>query len=85
MENVYMPRPGGVPSGSMFANIVDSIVNATVMRYCLYHTTGHLPAAEMNLGDDSFIIGGVMNLKSISEVAEKKFGMTVHPDELFDN
>jgi hypothetical protein len=55
------------------------------MRYCLYHTTGHLPAAEMNLGDDSIIGDGVMNFKSISEVAQKKFGMTVHPDELFDN
>lgn len=77
-------KASGVPSGSMFTNIVDTIVNAIVMRYSIYHTTGHLPAAEMYLGDDSFIVSEViMNLTAISNVAKEKFGMTVHPDKSY--
>lgn len=77
-------KKGGVPSGSMFTNIIDSIVNVTVMRYVLYHTTGHFPAAEMYLGDDSSITGeGIINLENIGKVALEKFGMVVHPEKSY--
>nr|QQM16305.1 putative replicase [Potsystermes virus] len=77
-------KKGGVPSGSMFTNIINSIVNAIIMRYCIYHTTGHLPAAEMHLGDDSFIIPeGITNLDDLTYVAKEKFEMDVHPKKSY--
>jgi hypothetical protein len=43
------------------------------MRYVIYHTTGNLPAAEMYLGVDSFIIaGGVLDLDNIAIIADRK-------------
>nr|UDL14380.1 MAG: putative RNA-dependent RNA polymerase [Partitiviridae sp.] len=77
-------KSGGVPSGSVFTNIIDTIVNAIVMRYVSYHTTGNLPLAEMYLGDDSFLIlRGIVNLKDMSELALESFGMIIHPEKSY--
>lgn len=77
-------KTGGVPSGSVFTNIIDTIVNCIVMRYLLYDTTGSLPVADMYLGDDSFIIAkGNVDLDLIAEVAKEKFSMIVHPDKSY--
>jgi hypothetical protein len=77
-------KQGGVPSGSMFTNIIDSIVNTIVMRYCVYHTTGHFPKAEMYLGDDSFIVtNGITNVEDFASLAEEKFGMTVNREKSY--
>lgn len=74
-------KSGGVPSGSMFTNIIDTIVNTIITRYCVFETTGHLPLGEMYLGDDSFVIcDGIINLEDLSKIAFESFGMTVHPD-----
>jgi hypothetical protein len=59
-------------------------VNAIVIRYVLYHTTGHFPAAEIYLVDDSSIIGeGIINLENIGKVALEKFGMVLHPEKSY--
>nr|QZZ63397.1 hypothetical protein [Leuven Partiti-like virus 3] len=77
-------KSGGVPSGSMFTNIIDTIVNVILTRFSVYETTGHLPLGEMYLGDDSFVIcDGVLNLSAVAEVAQENFGMTVHPDKSY--
>nr|DAZ87743.1 TPA_asm: RdRp [Pseudoglobivirus] len=46
---------GGVPSGSCFTNVIDSIVNMLVMRTCIYKLIGQLPTDDVYLGDDSVI------------------------------
>lgn len=77
-------KSGGVPSGSMFTNIIDTIVNIIITRYCVYETTGYLPLGEMYLGDDSFVIcDGKINLSDISNIALEEFGMIVHPDKSY--
>jgi len=43
----------GIPSGSMFTNLLDTMVNAVMMRTSLYRTTGELPAKDYYYGDDS--------------------------------
>uniref|UniRef100_A0A1Y1KG39 RdRp catalytic domain-containing protein n=1 Tax=Photinus pyralis TaxID=7054 RepID=A0A1Y1KG39_PHOPY len=74
----------GVPSGSGFTNIIDTIINCIVMRFLCFNTTGYLPTADMYLGDDSFLITrGIVNIDDISAAAKEWFGMTVHPDKSY--
>lgn len=75
-------KSGGVPSGSMFTNIIDSIVNCIISRYCLFNTSGRLPLADMYLGDDQFaVVDGIVNIDDIAVVMEESFGMILHPDK----
>lgn len=66
---------GGVPFGSGFTNIIDTIVNAIVTRYCLYHITGQYTIHDTYMGDDSFIIHPVgVDLDAFSTFANENFG-----------
>lgn len=70
---------GGVPSGSCWTNLVDSIINILVSRFCVYQTSGSLPLDEIYLGDDGvMILSGTVNLEDIASVAEKYFGMELN-------
>jgi hypothetical protein len=72
-------KTGGVPSGSMFTNIIDSIANMIVMRYCIYQTSGNFPSGEIYLGDDSVCaVSGIVNLTDIANLAMEKFGMKLN-------
>nr|QHA33902.1 RdRp [Atrato Partiti-like virus 2] len=74
----------GVPSGSCWTNLIDSIVNALYVRYAVYQTTGSLPLDEMYLGDDGVVIAsGVINLKDMAEVCSEKFGAILNVDKSF--
>lgn len=65
----------GVPSGSCWTNLVDSMINAIYVRYAIYQTTSSFPIDEIYLGDDSVVIAqGVINLDDIATVAYKQFG-----------
>nr|QXV86358.1 RNA-dependent RNA polymerase [Partitiviridae sp.] len=65
----------GVPSGSCWTNLIDSIVNAIYVRYAMYQTTSNFPLDELYLGDDGVVIAnGIVNLDDIAQVAYKQFG-----------
>nr|WPR18850.1 MAG: RNA-dependent RNA polymerase [Partitiviridae-like virus 3] len=77
-------KSGGVPSGSMWTNIIDTIVNCIVTRYCGYVLTGYLPAGDMYLGDDGFIATyGVVSVDDFADLAMEKFGMEVNRDKTY--
>lgn len=72
----------GVPSGSCFTNIIDSIVNAIVMRYLCYEMTGYFPLADIYLGDDSvLVLPDKIDLTVLSEYAKEQFGMVFNADK----
>lgn len=72
-------KNGGVPSGSGWTNIIDSIVNAIVTRYCCYHISGSFPPYDIFLGDDSFLmVEGDFDLEKFASVADEAFGFTLN-------
>jgi hypothetical protein len=75
----------GVPSGSMFTNIIDTIVNAIVIRYVSYHCTGSFPAHDIYMGDDSLVFqfNGHLNLADWAKFALDTFGMILSVDKSY--
>lgn len=70
----------GVPSGSCFTNLIDSIINCIVTRYLLFETTGNFPIEEVFLGDDGIYVSSVpVNLDDIARLAVETFGMILSP------
>lgn len=55
---VYSGRRGGVPSGSMFTQMIDSIVNAIAIEYAM-RMLGERNYRYMVYGDDSWLITSV--------------------------
>nr|APG78252.1 RdRp [Hubei partiti-like virus 5] len=75
-------KKGGVPSGSCWTNVIDSIVNAIVMRYLVYEATGSFPCADCYLGDDSVIVlPGLVNITDLANMAKQEFGMLLNPEK----
>lgn len=75
-------KHGGVPSGSCWTNIIDSIVNAIVIRYLVYETTGSLPLADCYMGDDSIAVTSrPLMLDDFADMAKKEFGMILNVDK----
>jgi hypothetical protein len=77
-------KSAGIPSGSMFTNLIDTIVNAIILRYSVYQSTGKLPLADIYMGDDSYIgCSGTINLDDISKIALSKFNVTISPEKSY--
>jgi hypothetical protein len=79
----------GVPSGSAFTNVIDTLCNAVAMRTALYKHCG-LPAKDYYYGDDSTLFlsqDNVLDLEKLAEVLHQFFGFELHPDKtlLSDN
>jgi hypothetical protein len=72
-------KTSGVPSGSMFTNVVDTICNAIITRYCTFHTTQYLPKGDVYYGDDTYaIIKKPFDVESFARIATESFGMQLN-------
>ncbi|QZB49018.1 RNA-dependent RNA polymerase [Colletotrichum liriopes partitivirus 1] len=81
-------KSAGVPSGSMFTNVMDTIVNAVQMRTCIRRVTGHLPAKDYYFGDDSqMFLDTDINLDALAKELLLTFGaiLSVEKTILSDN
>ncbi|QGL51730.1 RNA-dependent RNA polymerase [Vespa velutina associated partiti-like virus 1] len=75
---------GGVPSGSCFTNIVDSIINCIVTRFLSYQTTSEFPIGEIFLGDDGvFVMRKHACLEDFGSLALLYFGMILNVDKSY--
>lgn len=76
---------GGVPSGSCWTNIIDTIINILVTRYLSYAQQGRFPDAEIYLGDDAvlFYKNAVVDLLTMSQIAQEKFGMILNTNKSY--
>ena len=77
---------GGVPSGSCFTNVIDTVVNCIVQRYISYATIGSFPRAEIYLGDDGvcmFAQQSVISLDVMSDIAFGVFGLVLSRDKSY--
>lgn len=69
----------GVPSGSFFTSLIDSICDDIVMNYLL---DGEKIAAKFILGDDNLVaVRQGLSLKALAEECELVFGMKLNPDK----
>nr|APG78350.1 RdRp [Wenling partiti-like virus 1] len=72
-------KHGGIPSGSCFTNIIDTIVNAIMVRYLIYNITGELPIEDVYMGDDSIaFVRHPFSLDTFASLAREQFGMNLN-------
>nr|UUV42380.1 MAG: putative RNA dependent RNA polymerase [Kuusamo partiti-like virus] len=76
----------GVPSGSMWTNIIDTMVNFIQTRYLVYTLTRTEPIFDVYFGDDGLIAlpgHAILNLDDISKIAMEKFGAVISPKKSY--
>nr|QRW42532.1 MAG: RNA-dependent RNA polymerase [Nefer virus] len=76
----------GVPSGSMWTNVIDTMVNFVQTRYLVYTLTRREPIFDVYFGDDGLIAlphDAVINLDDFSKVAKEKFGAIISPTKSY--
>lgn len=80
--HLYVGKNHGVPSGSYFTQIIDSIVNVAVMYAMSRRFSFDFdPRSLYVLGDDVIVsIEGEFSLRAMSRYASQ-FGLTIHSDE----
>lgn len=76
----------GIPSGSMFTNVIDTMVNMIVSRTLYLETFGTLPTFDLYFGDDAlaaFDNKTIINMNDLSYNATLLFGMTISTKKSF--
>lgn len=74
----------GVPSGSMFTQIIDTIANMLMVKTYLY-SIGCDDHKMIIMGDDNLIFTQVrINREDLSSYLERNFGIECHPDKCDD-
>ena len=80
-ENKLYESEKGVPSGSMFTQIIDSIVNKLMIKTYMY-SIGIAEFEMMIMGDDNIIFTNIeIDAKHLSTYLAKNFGIEMHPDK----
>lgn len=70
----------GVPSGSMFTQIIDSLVNVIVVQ--TFFNLRNVKAEMMAMGDDNIIFtSGEVNITDLAVFVQTKFGLEVKVDD----
>jgi hypothetical protein len=71
----------GVPSGSMFTQIIDTIANMLMVKTYLY-SIGVTDHKMIIMGDDNLILTNVeINKEHLASYLMKNFGIECHPDK----
>nr|QQO81403.1 RNA-dependent RNA polymerase [Soybean thrips partiti-like virus 7] len=74
-------KKGGVPSGSYFTSLVNSVCNCIIMHYLL-DGKAYSRSASWQLGDDMLVaVGEAIHMEGIAKVALKVFGVIVNADK----
>jgi hypothetical protein len=81
--NLYRGKQHGVPSGSFFTQIIDSIVNVILCGAVSHHFSLNVDKADiLVLGDDLlFWSNRLVELDSIATFCKSQFGIKVHGSE----
>lgn len=85
-DGIRYVKTGGVPSGSCFTNLIDSVINMIVTRYTFRAVFNTPPVFEVYLGDD--VVTAVprktyVDMEYLSEVIDFKFNMKVNTDKTY--
>jgi hypothetical protein len=81
--DLYLPgsaRTGGVPSGSVMTNLIDSLVNLWVMHYSAHRVRSGLIFALAQGDDGVYTFHGTPSLSDLCE-AVSELGMTISPEK----
>lgn len=80
----YFPgehRLGGVPSGNVKTNLIDSIVNFLAIAYSAAEQGGRIVDALLQGDDGVYVFEGVRSLPRMSRVLFEHFGLVMSPDK----
>nr|USE08295.1 MAG: putative RNA-dependent RNA polymerase [Partitiviridae sp.] len=77
-DGLVVKKHRGVPSGSYFTNLIDSVVSCIVWHYLLPNEKGK----RFYVGDDALIeLSSSLDLKDLAARAHTFFGMNLNPDK----
>jgi hypothetical protein len=91
-SGLRVQKSHGVPSGSMWTNVIDTFAGAVQTRLGFYRCTGELPAKDYYYGDDSQVfLTDAPDLDELARVLDDVFGailsttktiLTSNPDNI---